>query len=250
MGLAVLLDMVDDGEILYDPVPGARHATAPAPTAAGRRERPPGLARGQRVLGLGRWAFEPGRSRGRGEATWQRPRPGGALTVLMGQRDYADVMREAQEIVEPATKGVFRHLGVEPPKRHDVGPLLQELSGRGPDGPWSQRAAESPWLRHKREFTFYGDLDFIPTVAYREDGAQRALDGTHVALAERQPPWVPPTSAVGRPRAVPLEPKPGALPQGSRRSGPGIPTAWPRPHCARPGGRRTPPPRPPSPAGW
>lgn len=37
-------------------------------------------------------------------------------------------------------------------------------------------AGISAWLRKEREFSFYGDIDFIPTEQYSKDDAQRAID--------------------------------------------------------------------------
>ena len=33
----------------------------------------------------------------------------------------------------------------------------------------------STWLRNEREFSFYGDVDFIPTEQYRLADAERAM---------------------------------------------------------------------------
>jgi hypothetical protein len=39
------------------------------------------------------------------------------------------------------------------------------------------RVAEvSGWLRKEREFSFYGDIDFIPTEEYVDRDAERAID--------------------------------------------------------------------------
>lgn len=38
------------------------------------------------------------------------------LTVLFDEAAYSDVVREAQEIVELALKGMLRQVGIEPPK--------------------------------------------------------------------------------------------------------------------------------------
>jgi HEPN domain-containing protein len=46
------------------------------------------------------------------------------LDVLLAEKDYSDVVREAQEIVELAQKAMLRHVGIEPPKWHDVGKIL------------------------------------------------------------------------------------------------------------------------------
>ena len=52
------------------------------------------------------------------------------LPVLKKDKAYSDVVREAQEIVELALKGMLREVGVEPPKWHDVGSLLLEHKQR------------------------------------------------------------------------------------------------------------------------
>ena len=101
------------------------------------------------------------------------------LPVLLEESAYSDVIREAQEIVELALKGVLREIGIEPPKWHDVGGLLLEYAERLPGIPVEdlQRLASiSHWLRKEREFSFYGDVDFIPTEQYTREDALRAKD--------------------------------------------------------------------------
>ena len=101
------------------------------------------------------------------------------LPLLLGEDDYSDVVREAQEIVELALKGMLRQIGIEPPKWHDVGQLILEYRARFPDEVSSQAeklAGISAWLRKEREFSFYGDIDFIPSEQYSKDDAQRAID--------------------------------------------------------------------------
>lgn len=108
------------------------------------------------------------------------------LDVLFGNGDYSDVVREAQEAVELATKAVLHQIGIDPPRWHDVGPLLAEYRGRLPAG-----AAEavdaialiSRRLRKERELAFYGDVDFIPTEAYGPDEARRAMDDAQQVIA-------------------------------------------------------------------
>ena len=63
------------------------------------------------------------------------------LGVLLQEEAFSDVVREAQEIVELALKGVLRQVGVEPPKWHDVGSMLRIL--RSPS-PRMQGASGSP----------------------------------------------------------------------------------------------------------
>ncbi len=101
------------------------------------------------------------------------------LRVLLDEAAYSDVVREAQEIVELALKGMLRQVGIEPPKWHDVGDMLREYRQRYP-APVAERidrlAQISSWLRKEREFAFYGDIDFIPTERYTQADAGRAID--------------------------------------------------------------------------
>lgn len=100
------------------------------------------------------------------------------LGVLLDEAAYSDVVREAQEIVELALKGMLRQVGIEPPKWHDVSDMLLEYRERYPT-PVSERierlAQISSWLRKEREFAFYGDVDFIPTERYTQADAERAI---------------------------------------------------------------------------
>ena len=88
------------------------------------------------------------------------------LDLLLRKRAYSDVVREAQEIVELASKGMLRAAGIEPPKFHDVGSLLLEHKEKYPDdisGQMERVASISKRLREERELSFYGDIGFIPT---------------------------------------------------------------------------------------
>lgn len=100
------------------------------------------------------------------------------LPVLQKQRAYSDVVREAQEIVELALKGMLRQIGIEPPKWHDVGSLLVEHRDRFEEKVAlriSRLAKASEWLRGEREISFYGDVDFIPTEEYTRDQGLQAI---------------------------------------------------------------------------
>jgi len=100
------------------------------------------------------------------------------LDVLMEEKAYSDVVREAQEIVELALKGILRQLGIEPPKQHDVGGLVVEYKDLLPPAvaKEAERLAQiSKWLRKEREFAFYGDIDFIPTAEYTRNDGKRAV---------------------------------------------------------------------------
>lgn len=107
------------------------------------------------------------------------------LELLFQKGAYSDVVREAQEIVELATKGMLRAVGIEPPKYHDVGPLILEHADRFT--PVSQEELEqvaviSKRLRRERELSFYGDIDFIPTEEYKEEDAKEAINDAHFVV--------------------------------------------------------------------
>ena len=111
------------------------------------------------------------------------------LEVLRRREAYSDVVREAQELVELALKGMLRAVGIEPHHVHDVGPLLREHRDKFPERlrPDLDRAAEiSRALRKERELAFYGDIDFIPTEEYDlEDAVQAEADARRVVELAR-----------------------------------------------------------------
>ncbi len=100
------------------------------------------------------------------------------LGVLLKEKAYSDVIREAQEIVELALKGMLRQAGIEPPKWHDVGCLLLEnrkMFGNIKLQSLKRLAKISKTLRRERELSFYGDVDFIPTEEYSLKDAKNAI---------------------------------------------------------------------------
>lgn len=102
------------------------------------------------------------------------------LDVLLEEEAYSDVVREAQEIVELSLKGMLRFVGIEPPKYHDVSPIIVEH--REKFGHISLRDIRkitriSKKLRKERELSFYGDIDFIPTEEYTVKDAKEAMGG-------------------------------------------------------------------------
>jgi HEPN domain-containing protein len=111
------------------------------------------------------------------------------LEVLLEEEAYSDVVREAQELVELALKGMLRFVGIDPPKWHDVGPILKEQERLFPEwikGHLGQLADISRWLRKEREFAFYGDVDFIPTEEYTREDAERAIQDALFVLDKAQ----------------------------------------------------------------
>jgi len=108
------------------------------------------------------------------------------LNVLLEESAYSDVVREAQEIVELALKGMLRQVGVEPPKWRDVGQVLEEYRLRFPEDVVVQlgRLKEiSGWLRKEREFSFCGDIDFIPTEQYSRADALKAIEDARFVVS-------------------------------------------------------------------
>ncbi len=94
-------------------------------------------------------------------------------------------MREAQEIVELALKGMLRQAGVDPPKWHDVGGILQEHHHLFPAGVQKKiprLALVSKWLKKERELSFYGDIDFIPTEEYASKDARKAMSDANFTV--------------------------------------------------------------------
>jgi len=102
-----------------------------------------------------------------------------ALAVLMQRQSYADVVREAQEIVELSLKALLRHAHIEVPRIHDVGDILREEREKLPEelGPQVERLAQiSRSLRRDRELAFYGAEDLTPSEFYRQEDAAQALE--------------------------------------------------------------------------
>jgi hypothetical protein len=55
-----------------------------------------------------------------------------ALDALFTAQSWADVVRESQEVVELALKGLLRASGIEPPRIHDVSEVLTAEKSRLP----------------------------------------------------------------------------------------------------------------------
>ncbi|TKS59654.1 MAG: DNA-binding protein [Nitrospira sp.] len=112
------------------------------------------------------------------------------LELLLKKAAYSDVVREAQELVELALKGMLRSIGIEPPKLHDVGGLLLDHRERFPQDirdQLAELAGISKRLRKERELAFYGDIDFIPTEEYSLEDARKAQqDAQRVLQAARR----------------------------------------------------------------
>ena len=109
-----------------------------------------------------------------------------ALDVLFKRESWADVVRESQEVVELALKGLLRAHGVEPPRIHDVSEVLLAEGQRFADSLQQKLkglASISRELRRDRELAFYGAEDLTPSGFYSRSDAERARDGARRTVA-------------------------------------------------------------------
>jgi HEPN domain-containing protein len=108
-----------------------------------------------------------------------------AVDVLFEADSWADVVRESQEVVELALKGLLRAVGVDPPRIHDVADVLIAERGRLPASLTheTERLAEvSRSLRRDRELAFYGAEDLTPSDFYRRQDAEAAREAARVVV--------------------------------------------------------------------
>jgi HEPN domain-containing protein len=117
------------------------------------------------------------------------------LDVLYEAESWADVVRESQELVELALKGLLRASGIEPPRIRDVSALLlaeRQLlpAALAPD--LDRFAAISRNLRRDRELSFYGAEDLTPSSFYTRDDATRAREDATATVAAVAPHVLPP----------------------------------------------------------
>lgn len=111
-----------------------------------------------------------------------------ALQILHQEKDYSDVVREAQECVELLLKAVLRNLGIEVPKIHDVSDPLEKKKESLPkilQDHLQEILDISRSLREDRELAFYGTEDWIPTEEYSEQDSLEAI-----SKAEKIYQWV------------------------------------------------------------
>ena len=109
-----------------------------------------------------------------------------ALDALVEKQSWADVVRESQEVVELALKGLLRAYGVDPPRIHDVADVILLEKGRLPtavQGQVSDLVEVSRSLRRDRELAFYGTDDLTPSQFYREADALTARDSARRVVA-------------------------------------------------------------------
>ena len=108
-----------------------------------------------------------------------------ALDALYDVESWPDVVRESQEVVELALKGLLRAVGVDPPRVHDVAEVLGAERARLPAGIANDvdRLSEAyRSLRRDRELAFYGAEDLTPSDFYRERDASEARDAARLVV--------------------------------------------------------------------
>jgi hypothetical protein len=108
-----------------------------------------------------------------------------ALDVLFDAESWADVVRESQEVVELALKGLLRSVGVDPPRIHDVADVLLAERNRLPAalaGEVSDLAEASRNLRRDRELAFYGAEDLTPSDFYKRRDADEARQAARMVV--------------------------------------------------------------------
>ncbi len=108
-----------------------------------------------------------------------------ALDALFEAESWPDVVRESQEVVELALKGLLRAHGIEAPRIHDVSDLLVAEAERLPRGirkDLGELARISKQLRRDRELAFYGSEDLTPSDFYARDDAHAAREGARTTV--------------------------------------------------------------------
>lgn len=111
-----------------------------------------------------------------------------AVDTLYEAESWADVVRESQEVVELALKGLLRAVGIDPPRIHEVSGVLEENRARLPAG-WTDDAvarlcAASRDLRRDRELAYYGEADLVPSKFYRQEHADAAREAARMVVAQ------------------------------------------------------------------
>lgn len=101
------------------------------------------------------------------------------INVAFQNEDYPYVVRTAQECVELCLKALLISVGIDPPKWHDVGAILQDHASRFPSigkQDIDEMAFISRNLRGDREKSMYGDdvLRLPPDRLYSKFDAEMA----------------------------------------------------------------------------
>lgn len=102
-----------------------------------------------------------------------------ALETLFKEGGFADVVREAQEVVELSLKALLRIHNITTPRVHDVSAIIEEnrQSMHSLDEKEIDLICEiSRTLRRDRELSFYGTEDLTPSEFYQKKDAKIAKE--------------------------------------------------------------------------
>ncbi|MDD2676047.1 MAG: HEPN domain-containing protein [Methylacidiphilaceae bacterium] len=109
-----------------------------------------------------------------------------ALGVFRDRKSYANLRRESQEIVELVLKAALRASGIDPPRIHEVGRLLEgELDALPEDlrVEADTLIGASRELRKDREMSFYGEVDSVPTESFSAAEGEEAYRWAALAVS-------------------------------------------------------------------
>jgi HEPN domain-containing protein len=100
--------------------------------------------------------------------------------IALERGNYPYAVRQAQVCVELSLKACLRLVGIEPPKWHDVGPIIRRERENFPE--WFKEHVErivsiSRSLRKERELAMYGDEEskIPPEELYTRFDAEKAI---------------------------------------------------------------------------
>ncbi|MCX7969588.1 MAG: HEPN domain-containing protein [Armatimonadetes bacterium] len=98
-------------------------------------------------------------------------------------------VRRCQEVVELALKGALIYVGIQPPRLHDVSPMLEKYAERFPEEfarRIPQMALISASLEAKRGMSFYGDekRGIPPEALFDVSDAEKAIQEAKFVLEQ------------------------------------------------------------------
>ena len=102
-----------------------------------------------------------------------------AVELLYERKSWADVVREAQEVVELALKALLKHFNIEIPRIHDGSQILKDnepLFSPTLKKHITRLSEISRDMRRDRELSFYGSEDLTPSEFYKESDAKKAKE--------------------------------------------------------------------------
>jgi HEPN domain-containing protein len=109
-----------------------------------------------------------------------------AIDTLYTEKDWPDVVRECQEVVELALKALLRSAHVEVPRIHDVSEIIEaqrEALASVASADLDRMCKISRTMRRDRELAFYGSEDLTPSEFYKEADAKEAFEQARWVVA-------------------------------------------------------------------